>query len=54
MTRMLRPLQPERLYLRLEGDPLYAPETIVPGGTLREFAVPAALQAQVAHLIAYE
>lgn len=44
----------ERLFLRLEDDPLYAPETTVPAGTLREFAVPAALQAQVAHLIAYD
>lgn len=47
------PMQQERLFLRLEDDPLYAPETTVPAGTLREFGIPAALQAQVAHLIAY-
>lgn len=44
----------ERLFLRLEGDPLYAPETTVPGGTMREFAVPAALRPFVAHAMAYE
>ena len=44
----------ERLYLRLDDDPLYAPETTVPAGTMREFAVPALLRAQVAHLIAYD
>lgn len=47
-------MQQERLFLRLEDDPLYAPETTVPAGTLCEFAVPPALQAQVAHLIAYD
>jgi len=44
----------ERLFVRLDDDPLYAPETTVPAGTLREFAVPASLQAEVAHLIAYD
>lgn len=44
----------ERLFLRLDGDPLYAPETTVPAGTMREFAVPAALRGQVAHLMAYD
>jgi len=43
----------ERLFLRLDGDPLYAPETTVPAGTMREFTVPAALRGQVAHLITY-
>jgi AraC-like DNA-binding protein len=43
----------ERLYVRLEDDPLYAPETSVPAGALREFAVPAPLRAQVAHVMAY-
>lgn len=43
----------ERLFVRLEDDPLYAPETSVPAGTLREFAVPAPLQAQVANVVAY-
>ncbi|TFZ04513.1 helix-turn-helix domain-containing protein [Ramlibacter rhizophilus] len=44
----------ERLFLRLDGDPLYAPETTVPAGTMRELAVPAALRGLVAHLIAYD
>jgi AraC-like DNA-binding protein len=44
----------ERLFLRLDGDPLYAPETTVPAGTMRELAVPAALRGQVAHLVAYD
>lgn len=43
----------ERLFVRLEDDPLYAPETSVPAGTLREFAVPVPLQAQVANVVAY-
>lgn len=44
----------ERLFVRLEDDPLYAPETTVPGGTMREFAVPPALQPFVAHVMAYD
>jgi len=28
----------ERLFLRLDGDPLYAPETTVPGGTVHRVA----------------
>lgn len=44
----------ERLFLRLDGDPLYAPETTVPGGTMRELGVPAALREHVAYLIAYD
>jgi AraC-like DNA-binding protein len=44
----------ERLFLRLDGDPLYAPETTVPAGTMRELAVPAALRGQVAHLVVYD
>lgn len=44
----------ERLFLRLDGDPLYAPETTVPAGTMRELAVPAALRGQLAHLVAYD
>jgi AraC-like DNA-binding protein len=43
----------ERLFLRLEDDPLYAPETGAPAGTMREFAVPAVLQELVANAIAY-
>lgn len=44
---------PERLYLRLDGDPLYAPETSVPEGTMREFAVDDALRAHVSHIALY-
>lgn len=44
----------ERLYLRLDGDPLYAPETSVPAGTLREFAVASSLEAAVAHIVLHE
>lgn len=44
----------ERLFVRLEDDPLYAPETTVPGGTLRGFAVPAALRPFVAHAMSYD
>lgn len=43
----------ERLFLRLEGDPLYAPETGVPAGTMREYPVPAALRDCVSSVIAY-
>ncbi|MBL0889737.1 MAG: AraC family transcriptional regulator [Gemmatimonadaceae bacterium] len=51
-----RPAHPtkERLFLRLDGDPLCAPETTVPASTLRAFAVPAALRPLVAHVTAYE
>lgn len=44
----------ERLFLRLDGDPLCAPETTVPASTMRAFAVPAALRPLVAHVTAYE
>lgn len=44
----------ERLYVRLEDDPLYAPETTVPDGTMREVAVPAALRGLVAHATLYD
>jgi AraC-like DNA-binding protein len=40
----------ERLYLRLDGDPLYAPETDVPAGAMREFAVRAPLRDHVSHI----
>ncbi|WP_426753803.1 helix-turn-helix domain-containing protein [Myxococcus sp. Y35] len=42
-----------RLYIRLEGDPLYAPETSVPRGTLAECSVLAALSNHVAHVEVY-
>lgn len=43
----------ERLFLRLDGDPLYAPETSVPAGTLRAFAVDPRLAGHVAHVTGY-
>src|SRR5262245_30797875 len=44
----------ERLFVRLEGDPLYAPETTVPAGTMRQYVVPAALREYVAHVLVYD
>ncbi|AVQ81178.1 MULTISPECIES: helix-turn-helix domain-containing protein [unclassified Variovorax] len=43
----------ERLFLRLEDDPLHGPESAVPAGTLRAFAVGAALRGHVSHLMLY-
>jgi AraC-like DNA-binding protein len=43
----------ERLFLRLDGDPLYAPETTVPAGTMREFAVLSTLRSHVSNLAVY-
>ena len=43
----------ERLFVRLDGDPLYAPETGVPAGTMREFAVCAPLREHVSNIAAY-
>lgn len=43
----------QRLFLRLDGDPLYAPETNLPAGTMREFALPAPLADHVSSMIAY-
>jgi AraC-like DNA-binding protein len=51
---MPRTTPAERLFVRLDDDPLYAPETTVPAGTMREFAVPAALREHVAHVMSYE
>ena len=44
----------ERLFVRLDRDPLYAPETSIPRGTLRELRIPAGLAPWVAHVTAYE
>lgn len=44
----------ERLYVRLEDDPVYAPETTVPDGTMREVAVPPTLCGWVAHATLYD
>jgi AraC-like DNA-binding protein len=43
----------ERLFLRLDDDPLHGPESGVPAGTLRAVPVNAALQAHVAHILLY-
>jgi AraC-like DNA-binding protein len=48
------PRMNERLFVRLEDDPLYAPETTVPRGTMRECLLPSALRDLVAHVIAYD
>lgn len=44
----------DRLFLRLPDDPLYAPETTVPSGTMQAFAVPPELAPWVANALAYE
>lgn len=43
----------ERLFLRLDEDPLHGQESSAPAGTLRAFAVRAALQAHVSHILLY-
>ena len=43
----------ERLFLRLDGDPLYAPETSVTRGTMRELAVRPELREHIAHIAVY-
>jgi len=43
----------ERLFLRLADDPVHAPEATVPEGTLRAWKLQPALDAHVAHLLAY-
>ncbi len=44
----------ERLFVRLPGDPVHAPGTTVPAGTLREGALPAHLRALLAPPVFYE
>lgn len=43
----------DRLFLRLDEDPLHGPEASVPQGTLRAFAVAAPLAAYVSHILLY-
>jgi AraC-like DNA-binding protein len=43
----------ERLFLRLDGDTLYAPETSVPADTMRDYAVSAALREHVSAIAVY-
>lgn len=50
---MPNPSTYERLYLRLDGDPLHGPEADMPAGTLCAFPVAAPLGAHVAHILLY-
>jgi len=43
----------ERLFLRLEEDPLHGPESGAPAGTLHAFAVDAPLRGVVSHILLY-
>jgi methylphosphotriester-DNA--protein-cysteine methyltransferase len=43
----------ERLFLRLDDDPLHGPEATVPAGTLQAFEVGAPLRAHVSHILLY-
>jgi len=43
----------ERLFLRLDDDPLHGPESGVPAGTLRAVPVSAALRPHVSHILLY-
>jgi AraC-like DNA-binding protein len=49
------PAQPlhERLYVRLDEDPLHGPEAAMPAGSLQAFPVAAPLRAHVAHILRY-
>ncbi|RST46066.1 helix-turn-helix domain-containing protein [Variovorax sp. DXTD-1] len=49
------PAQPsrERLYVRLDEDPLHGPEAAMPAGSLQAFPVAAPLRAHVAHILLY-
>lgn len=49
------PAQPshERLYVRLDEDPLHGPEAAMPAGSLRAFPVTRALRSHVAHILLY-
>ncbi|MDQ7957164.1 MAG: AraC family transcriptional regulator [Pseudomonadota bacterium] len=44
----------ERLYLRLEGDPVHGPESTVPAAALKAIAVPVPLRPRIANVIAYD
>jgi len=43
----------ERLFLRLDDDPLHGPESGVPAGTLRAMPVSEALRPHVSHILLY-
>lgn len=44
---------PERLFLRLDEDPLHGPEADIPAGTLRAWPVRESLRSHVAHILQY-
>lgn len=44
---------PERLFLRLDEDPLHGPEADIPAGTLRAWPVLEPLRSHVAHVLLY-
>lgn len=50
---MPTPPKNERLYLRLDDDPLHGPEAGMPAGTLRAFPVAEPLRMHVAHILLY-
>ena len=43
----------ERLFVRLDEDPLHGPEAAMPAGSLRAFAVPPPLGLHVSHILRY-
>ena len=43
----------ERLFLRLDEDPLHGPEADIPAGTLRAFPVSRSLRIHIAHILQY-
>src|SRR5690606_25941178 len=43
----------ERLFLRLDEDPLHGPEADIPAGTLRAWPVRESLRSHVAHILQY-
>ena len=44
---------PERLFVRLDEDPLHGPEADIPPGTLRAWPVRESLRSHVAHILLY-
>ncbi|QGW82822.1 helix-turn-helix domain-containing protein [Variovorax paradoxus] len=50
---MPAPPSHERLYVRLDEDPLHGPEAAMPVGSLQAFPVAAPLRAHVAHILLY-
>jgi methylphosphotriester-DNA--protein-cysteine methyltransferase len=44
---------PERLFVRLDDDPVHGPEADIPAGTLRAWPVRPSLRSHVAHILEY-